>query len=231
LKIPDHEVETVTDLVMPAVKAASLTNDLFSYTKELIAAKESGKDDVTNGVWVLMKEHDLTEDDAKNLCRALIKEEVAIFVEVVKTIRDRADLSQHARKYVELMQYSVSGNVIWSRECPRYASTTPPVSVCVADNSLVPSWDTRKRRISEAADTPDCSASSTDDSAKDTKRRLLERRDSMLLVPSDQHQPAEDPTELSLFALDPMDDSLITTRFCASGLSSNVSCDHCGNEG
>lgn len=95
--------------------------------------------------------------------------------------------------------------------------------------ALAQSSDARKRRISETTDTPGGPASSPDDSINAKKRRQTERRDSMLIVLPDQPQPADDPTELSIFTLDPMDDSLVTTRFSTSGLSTNVRTEYDGD--
>lgn len=49
-----------------------------------------------------------------------IKECVAKYMVIVEDIKQRTDLSLDLRKYVEAMQYSLSGNVIWSLLCPRY---------------------------------------------------------------------------------------------------------------
>jgi hypothetical protein len=108
------------ELVLPAVIAASLTNDLFSYEKEYEAAQTAGLPDIVNALWVLMREHSISLEEAKSQCRTLIKEEVAKYARTVKDAMSRDDLSRDAKKYIELMQYSVSGNVVWSLQCPRY---------------------------------------------------------------------------------------------------------------
>jgi hypothetical protein len=108
------------ELVLPAVVAASLTNDLFSYEKEYEAAQAAGLPDIVNALWVLMREHNISLEEAETRCRTRIKEEVASYVRIVKEAMSRDDLSRDAKKYIELMQYSVSGNVVWSLQCPRY---------------------------------------------------------------------------------------------------------------
>ncbi|KAF2708718.1 terpenoid synthase [Pleomassaria siparia CBS 279.74] len=120
LTIPENEFELCEELVLPAVIAASLTNDLFSYEKELEAAQKSGRLDVVNGLWYLMLEHKLTLEEAKVRCRNRIKVEVAKYVQTVQEVRYRVDLSDDTKRYIELMQYSISGNVVWSQQCPRY---------------------------------------------------------------------------------------------------------------
>ncbi|KAI1335897.1 terpenoid synthase [Xylariaceae sp. FL0016] len=120
ITIPDEEMELCAELVLPAVVAASLTNDLFSYEKELEATQAAGIPHVVNALWVLMGEHNITLDQAKDMCRRRIKAEVSQYISIVKETRYRDDLSSEAKTYIELMQYSVSGNVVWSMQCPRY---------------------------------------------------------------------------------------------------------------
>lgn len=108
------------ELVLPAVIAASLTNDLFSYEKEYEAAQAAGHPDVVNALWVLMSEHKISLEEAKAMCRIRIKKEVAQYVHIVRKTQSRGDLSSDAKRYIGLMQYSVSGNVVWSLQCPRY---------------------------------------------------------------------------------------------------------------
>lgn len=108
------------ELVLPAVIAASLTNDLFSYEKEYEVAQAAGLPDVVNALWVLMSEHKISLKEAKAMCRMRIKEEVAQYAHIVRETQSRNDLSNDVKRYIELMQYSVSGNVVWSLQCPRY---------------------------------------------------------------------------------------------------------------
>jgi hypothetical protein len=115
-------MDLCAELVMPAVIAASLTNDLFSYEKEYQAAQAAGLPDVINALWVLMSEHQISLEEAKAMCRVRIKEEVAQYARIVRETPSRNDLSGDAKRYIELMQYSVSGNVVWSLQCPRYHS-------------------------------------------------------------------------------------------------------------
>jgi hypothetical protein len=102
------------------VIAASLTNDLYSYNKELQSAQKAGLTGVTNSLWYLMIEHRITLDEAKSRCRDRIQKEVATYVQTVEMVKQRSDLSSDTKRYLELMQYSVSGNVVWSIQCPRY---------------------------------------------------------------------------------------------------------------
>ncbi|KAK2767552.1 hypothetical protein FQN54_003710 [Arachnomyces sp. PD_36] len=123
LTIPDEEEAISKELMTPALIAASLTNDLFSYEKEYEDAMKAGHPDVVNAIWVMMGEHGISTEEAKLLCRKLIKEEIKKFVRTVEEVKVRTDISADLRKYVEVMQYSLSGNVVWSLQCPRYHKT------------------------------------------------------------------------------------------------------------
>lgn len=120
IRIQDDEIDKCRELMRPAWIAASLTNDLFSWPKEYEAAKSRGKDHVVNAIWVLMQEHSCDAAEAQRICRKLIKEVVAEYLQIVQDTKNNESVSADLRKYVEAMQYSISGNVVWSLTCPRY---------------------------------------------------------------------------------------------------------------
>ncbi|KAI0846488.1 putative geranylgeranyl diphosphate synthase [Daldinia vernicosa] len=120
ITIAEEEMSICAELMLPAVITASLTNDLFSYEKEYEAAQAAGLPNVVNALWILMDEHHISLEDAKAKCRMRIKEEAAKYARIVRETMSRHDLSSDVKRYIELMQYTVSGNVVWSRQCPRY---------------------------------------------------------------------------------------------------------------
>ncbi|MCJ1461457.1 hypothetical protein MMC07_000054 [Pseudocyphellaria aurata] len=120
LTIPDEEMALCKELVRPAFAAWSLTNDLFSWDKEHQAAQHAGDSEVVNAVWVLMREHSVDESRAKEICREKIKEKVIEYLRIVDDTKRSPSISADLIKYVEAIQYSLSGNVAWSIHCPRY---------------------------------------------------------------------------------------------------------------
>lgn len=108
------------ELMAPAWIAVGLQNDLWSWPKERDAAEKQGRGHVINALWVLMQEHKTDVDGAEQICRRLIKENVAKYLQVVRASKDNDSLSKDLRKYINAMQYSISGNVVWSLSCPRY---------------------------------------------------------------------------------------------------------------
>lgn len=95
-------------------------NDLYSYEKEYEDTMRAGLPDVVNAIWVIMGEHGCTEAEAKEICKERIRQENAKYVKVVEETRKRTDLSDDVRRYIDVMQYSLSGNLVWSIQCPRY---------------------------------------------------------------------------------------------------------------
>ena len=120
LTIPEEEMDLCKQLVRPAFAALSLTNDLFSWDKEREAAQKNKQPHVVNAIWVLMGELSISESEAKVVCRERIKESVTDCLVKVEEAKNNPSLSPDLRTYVEAIQYSVSGNLVWSLGCPRY---------------------------------------------------------------------------------------------------------------
>ncbi|KAI0448819.1 geranylgeranyl pyrophosphate synthase [Xylaria acuta] len=120
IAIPDEEAAETRELLTSALIAASLGNDLFSYEKEYEDTMRAGLPDVVNAIWVIMGEHGCTEQEAKEICKERIRVENAKYVKIVKETRERTDLCDDVRRYIDVMQYSLSGNLVWSIQCPRY---------------------------------------------------------------------------------------------------------------
>ncbi|GAB1310754.1 hypothetical protein MFIFM68171_00964 [Madurella fahalii] len=121
LNILDEEQELLSQLCRPAWVALGLTNDLYSLWKERKAAAEMGEAHVSNAVWVMMREHSISEDAANELCRQKIRENVAVFAANVRqTLAQTDELSRDVRIFVEGVQYIISGNLVWTLGAPRY---------------------------------------------------------------------------------------------------------------
>jgi len=120
LRIPEHEIERCQSLVAPAWIAVGLQNDLWSWSKEVTAAQAQGKNYVINSIWVLMQEHQIGVFQAMQVCRRLIKDYVAEYLETVEAHKDDLALSEDLRQYLMAIKYSISGHLLWSLNCPRY---------------------------------------------------------------------------------------------------------------
>ena len=120
LTIPEEEMSLCKQLSRPTWKVLVLTNDLYSWEKERAAAAEAGAPHVVNAIWVLMREHAISEAQAKDLCREKIKQHVVDAMRLVDATKRNTSLSRDLRVYTEAILYSISGNLVWSLYCPRY---------------------------------------------------------------------------------------------------------------
>lgn len=120
LSIPKEEMQLCRELSKPAYAAMATVNDLFSFDKELAEAEKSGATHLMNAVWILMKEHSITEAEAKQLCCVKIDEYLINYQQIIDATKDDNKLSIGLRKYLEALQYSHTGNLAWSLYCPRY---------------------------------------------------------------------------------------------------------------
>lgn len=122
ITIPEDELDLAHELANVAYLNLGLTNDLYSYQKEYETAMAMGQDYVVNVIWVLMEEHGISEDEAKAMCREKIKQTIVDFRQIVSQTNARDDVSTETKRYIEGLLYSLSGNLVWSIDCPRYHS-------------------------------------------------------------------------------------------------------------
>jgi hypothetical protein len=120
LTIPASEYKTCMQLASSAYAVLGLTNDLYSWDKESMAAKEAGNVDVFNAIWVIMKEKSVDEGHAKAICRQEIKSYLSEFVNQIDKAKRDSIMSTDIRLYLEALLYSCIGNLVWSMSAPRY---------------------------------------------------------------------------------------------------------------
>ncbi|KAG8526296.1 uncharacterized protein KY384_000289 [Bacidia gigantensis] len=120
ITIPEAEIETCKQLTRPAWIVCGLTNDLVSWDKEYDEAVRTGASGVVNAIWVLMKERSTGIEQAKQLCREIVKNNVKEFLKVVRDNKDNPKLSTDLRQYLEAMLYTLKGHAVWCLTCPRY---------------------------------------------------------------------------------------------------------------
>jgi hypothetical protein len=117
LSIPSSDIPLATSATSTAFAVISLTNDLFSWERERDAAKRDGMPHV-------MGQHSVSEEAAKKICHDKIVELVEEYKQTVVRMRIDDSVHEDLKKYVELIQCNVSGNLAWSLSCPRYNPQT-----------------------------------------------------------------------------------------------------------
>lgn len=67
-----------------------------------------------------MKEHAINVNSAKKMCRKIINEHVSEYRRVLESSKEDTSLTLGQQRLIEVMQYSLKGNAVWSLVCPRY---------------------------------------------------------------------------------------------------------------
>lgn len=120
LSIPEDEMDLCLQLMRPAYAVMTLTNDFFSWEKERDELERGDRPNITNAIDLIMRERSMTEDEAKDVCREVIQKYVADSIRTNEETQRNLEISSDLRTFMEAMQYSVSGNIVWSNYCPRY---------------------------------------------------------------------------------------------------------------
>lgn len=120
IRIPEEELEMCHKLANTAYLNLGLTNDLYSWQKEYETAVAMDRDYIANVIGVLMEERKVSEEVAKEICREKIKVTIVDFRKIVADTKARDDVSLDTKRYLEGLLYSLSGNLVWSIDCPRY---------------------------------------------------------------------------------------------------------------
>lgn len=147
ITIPEEEMDLCRQLTRSAYIASALQNDIFSLEKELEVSRRQGHKNVVNAVWLMMRDHSITVNEARELCKAKIREHVAEYLRIIESVKDKLDVSLDLRTYLDAMLYTISGNVIWSIICPRYqyeASSSNPQSAIIDTSLEENGWKTKQ---------------------------------------------------------------------------------------
>ncbi|KAL4935889.1 hypothetical protein BDV06DRAFT_228397 [Aspergillus oleicola] len=120
ITIPEDELDMCHQLATTAYLHMALVNDLVSWEKEHQNAIALGKDYCTNFIFVAMEEHGLSENEAQERCRSKIKKATVEYLQIFEDTKARNDLSHDTMRYLESVLYSMSGNIVWGLNCPRY---------------------------------------------------------------------------------------------------------------
>lgn len=108
-------------LIQPLTDIASRiivqTNDYFSWDVE----RNRGEDLTFNGIFCLMKEHHITEEQAKARLKSYIMQDEQAYASMLDGFsKTHPNLPVDVRKYISACAFVVSGNHHWSSACPRY---------------------------------------------------------------------------------------------------------------
>jgi ophiobolin F synthase len=123
LDLTQSDLDTVQHIAWKGMAITVLSNDMYSFEVEAtLDIQASGK--ISNGVWHLMKDRDITAGEAKHI---LLTEKLRPLEE--QFLEEKAAFSRAYGKelpqlahYLDLVELTASGNWYWSSQCYRYHS-------------------------------------------------------------------------------------------------------------
>ncbi|KAI5376644.1 hypothetical protein J4E82_004590 [Alternaria postmessia] len=106
----------------PCYAALGLANDFFSFDREYADFEKSGKSQtLTNAVWLHMQWYNKDVNAAKSMTLEATKRYEEKFLGSCAEFRqNNAPIPEKLDRYLDALAYQISGNVVWSLNCPRY---------------------------------------------------------------------------------------------------------------
>ena len=121
LTISEDEISLIRPIAAPAYASIALANDFFSWQKEYDDFKQQSTSSyMVNAVWILMQEHSVTVEKAKQMLQTKAAEYCKEYL-LLKAEFQSSVISSDAGRYLSALELFISGNVGWSQYCPRYS--------------------------------------------------------------------------------------------------------------
>ena len=125
LALTPSELDSVRDVDVNCAKHISVINDIFSWEKELLASKTGHQEGsaLCSSVQVLAEETHLSTEASKRVLFGMCREWELCHMEMVNA-RKREE-REEVRRYMDGLEYQMSGNELWSRNTLRYIGVGP----------------------------------------------------------------------------------------------------------
>ena len=123
LKVSDKEIAVARPAEQNCSKHLSVVNDIFSYEKELKAAKQLHEEGgvLCTSVKIMAEEADVPIEASKRILMTMSREWEACHERIVAKIESGPMKPSPALKsYLKGLEYQMSGNEYWSRTTKRY---------------------------------------------------------------------------------------------------------------
>lgn len=117
----EEDLKSIAPIMEPISLSMALVNDFFSWDKEYQNYLENGcKDKLYSSVKILMDEHSISPEEAKEM----VKEKIVAYEKEFTKLKEGwlagTDRPSHLRKYLETTGFMASGSCYWHSEAPRY---------------------------------------------------------------------------------------------------------------
>ncbi|KAL2021599.1 hypothetical protein VTK56DRAFT_6952 [Thermocarpiscus australiensis] len=120
MTLTKDEDAMLAGIVRPCYASLALTNDYFSFDIEYLEAQQPGGSRPVNAVWLFMQWYGVNVSVAKRLVRTAANRYERDFLDRCEQFRSENPGLEKLHTYLRALSYQVSGNVVWSLNCPRY---------------------------------------------------------------------------------------------------------------
>lgn len=122
MTLSEEEDAQLEHIRKPCYAALGLANDYFSFDREYAEFQGSGQSQTfTNSVWLHMQWHNVDVTAAKRMTVEATRRYEDLFLsQSAKYRHGNRPVLEKVDRYLDALAYQVSGNVVWSLNCPRY---------------------------------------------------------------------------------------------------------------
>ena len=121
LNLSAEELGSVAGIERNVGYQISIVNDIYSYEKEVLAAQtahqEGGK--ICNAVQILAEEVHISVGSSKQLLWSICREWERTHEDLVSQQKSQ-ECGEQVMRYVEGLEFHMSGNELWSKSTQRY---------------------------------------------------------------------------------------------------------------
>lgn len=120
ISVTEHDVQALARLSSACAKHFALSNDLYSYPKEVIAEKENGEP-LVNAVKVVQELMNVSSSSAKSILRGIILDTERQIGEEYESLVNAKGTTLSQLVYARGLIIAVAGNMFFSATSYRYA--------------------------------------------------------------------------------------------------------------
>ena len=121
--LTEEEDAKLEPIRRPCFIAIGLANDYLSFDREYLEFLEDSVESqkLNNAVWLHMQWHDVDVGVAKRMVLDKTRQhEDEFLANCARYRRENDDIPEKLDRHLQALAYQVSGNVVWSLNCPRY---------------------------------------------------------------------------------------------------------------
>ncbi|PGH00565.1 hypothetical protein AJ79_08168 [Helicocarpus griseus UAMH5409] len=142
IHLSTEEKATAYPAVRPLQVAMVLTNDYFSYAKEkALHQLQNRPGTISSAVVVLMKENNMSEDEARSLLKKKILEAEDLHRVELERLEQSGSLPQNVGRYVMVCRMACAGSHFWHATAPRFSNIAPSSNIRLKRSIVSRLWN------------------------------------------------------------------------------------------